>query len=105
MVASRAVTATFVASLGRQHLLEIVVSGADGIVESGDHGISCTASGPDCQQLYDAGGTVTLRWDLLRAAGRFAGWGGDCLGFGPLQQITLVMNGDKRCTATFSSPS
>lgn len=105
LTGDRGVGANFTPSVGQQVLLEIVVSGQDGIVESADRGISCTASGPDCQQLYAPGTAVALRADLLRAAGRFAGWGGDCQGFGQLLDITVLMNGPKRCTATFSSPS
>jgi hypothetical protein len=48
---------------------------------------------------------VTLGFELLRARGRFAGWGGECAGFGTAATGMLVMDADKRCTAQFSSPS
>jgi hypothetical protein len=105
MGASRSVTAAFTREVGAQYLLEMVVSGSDGIVESSDRGIVCAASGPDCQQLYNPGASVGLSYNLLRAAGSFQGWGGDCAAFGATASPTLVMNGNKRCTAQFSSPS
>ena len=106
MTAARSVGAAFKRAVGGgRFLLEMVVFGQDGIVESGDHGVVCTAAGPDCQELYAPGAAVALSFNLLRAAGRFMGWGGDCAGFGSSPTPTLVMNEDKHCTARFSSPS
>lgn len=106
MNATHSVSAAFKRPVGGgQYLLELTVIGQDGIVESSDRGLVCTASGPDCQELYAPGTPVHLSFNLLRSAGVFMGWGGDCAGFGTAPTPTLVMNGNKRCSARFSSPS
>ena len=102
MNASRSVGAAFKTVVGNSYLLEFVVTGDDGIVESADHGITCTSSGPDCQELYAPGTSVMLSFNLLRASGTFQGWSGDCAGFGFSPSPTLVMNGNKRCGASFT---
>jgi hypothetical protein len=39
----------------QRHRLEVVVTGQDGIVESSDHAIACTACEPDCEESYAPG--------------------------------------------------
>jgi outer membrane protein assembly factor BamB len=104
MNAARQVDANFTRAVGNSYRLEVQVIGDDGIVESSDRGITCTSSGPDCQELYAPGRNVTLAYNLLRGGGSFLGWEGDCASFGTLGSVALVMNGDKRCIARFSSP-
>jgi hypothetical protein len=105
MTAARNVEAAFSRDVGGdEYLLEFVVMGADGIVESSDQGIICTAAGPDCQEFYLPGVSVGISQTLLRSGGTFLGWGGDCAAFGSAASFNLLMNGDKRCTAQFSSP-
>jgi hypothetical protein len=105
MDAARSASAAFDRRVGFEYQLEFVVFGEDGIVESADHGIICTAAGPDCQEFYPAGISVPISYSLLRGGGTFLGWGGDCAHFNLFASGNLQMNGDKRCTATFSSPA
>jgi hypothetical protein len=104
MTRARGVEAEFDYAVGGQYLLEFVVTGADGIVESSDHAIICSSAGPDCQEHYLPGVSVSIGYNLLRGGGTFLGWGGDCANFGFAGSNNLVMNGDKHCTAQFSSP-
>jgi hypothetical protein len=103
MGSNRAVGAAFTRMVGNNPLLEFSVIGSDGIVESSDRGISCTSSGPDCQQLYTLGSSVGIGFNLLRSGATFQGWGGDCAFASSALRFNLVMDGNKRCTATFSS--
>jgi len=77
--------------------LDVVKAGSgSGTVTSGDGLISC---GSDCSEIYAHGTSVTLT-ATPNTGSVFAGWsGGGCTGTGP---CTVVMDGPKTITATFS---
>jgi CSLREA domain-containing protein/uncharacterized repeat protein (TIGR01451 family) len=69
-----------------------------GSVTSQPAGISC---GRDCTEVYAEGATVVLR-ARPRSGTTFIGWGGGCASAGANLTCTLVMDGDKTVTATFT---
>jgi uncharacterized surface anchored protein len=67
-----------------------------GSVTSDPAGIDC---GSDCSEAYGEGRRVTLT--AAEASGSaFGGWSGDCSG--TTSPITVTMNANKACTATFN---
>lgn len=82
---------------GESHLLTVERSGR-GKVRSQPSGISC---GRDCEETYGDGATVILR-ARPRSGNEFAGWGGDCASVGLDPTCTVVMDGDKVVTASFT---
>ena len=68
----------------------------DGTVTSAPTGIDCE---PDCTESYDEGTGVVLIAEA-EAGSTFAGWTGACSG--SMSTCTLVMNGPRSATATFS---
>jgi hypothetical protein len=69
-------------------------------VTSTPGGIAC---GTACVATFAAGGTVILN-ATADSGGAFAGWGGDCAGFGTQPTCTFSMNAAKSVTATFNNP-
>jgi len=70
-----------------------------GTVTSSPEGISC---GADCSEAYTAGTTVTLT-ATPDTDSVFSGWSGDCSGTDPA--VTVIVDGEKSCIATFSFAS
>jgi hypothetical protein len=68
----------------------------DGTVTSAPAGIDCE---PDCTESYDAGTGVVLLAEASDGS-TFTGWSGACTG--TMSTCTLVMNGPRSVTATFS---
>ena len=81
------------------HTLAISKAGT-GTVTSTPGGIAC---GTSCVTTFVGGGTVILN-ATADSGGTFAGWGGDCAGFGTQPTCTLSMNAAKNVTATFNNP-
>ena len=80
-----------------EHILTVAVMNileAEGYVWSTPGGIEC---GSDCEQIYNAGQTVTLHTDVEN--GEFLGWLGDCSGDDP--DLPVLMDADKHCIARF----
>ena len=97
MNANKTCTATFTRTPSNLYTLTVTKSGTGtGTVTSNPPGISC---GADCSEVYSAGATVTLT-AVPGAGSAFTGWSGDCSGANPT--TTVIMNGNKSCTATFT---
>jgi hypothetical protein len=69
-----------------------------GAVTSDPAGINC---GADCTEIYDDNTVVTLT-AYPGVKSFFVGWSGDCSG--TEHTTTVIMDGDKACTATFGWP-
>jgi len=83
-----------------QYTLTVTKSGTGtGTVTSSPEGISC---GADCSEAYTAGTTVTLT-ATPDTDSVFSGWSGDCSGTDPA--VTVIVDGEKSCIATFSFAS
>jgi hypothetical protein len=98
-LAGNALAANFTWSFTTQALfpLTIVKQGSGtGTVSSDLPGISCGAS---CFASYPGGNTVLLT-AAADAGSVFTGWGGSCSG--SQNTLSLLMNGPKNCTATFT---
>jgi hypothetical protein len=89
MTANKTVTAAFVDVNAKPSYVLTVATTGSGIVE-------VTPKQPD----YDSGTVVTLQ-PVGANGGTFTGWGGALLGTGT-KVATLVMNGDKAVTASFT---
>ena len=96
------ISCTFTNTEGRMLTVEIDPLGTGtGRVESDDGGIDCGSTANDCEETYDDGTEV----DLEATNGPdsfFVGWSGDgaCTGTDPM--ITLTMDQNINCTATFN---
>ena len=88
------VTCTFTNTLQLTLTVDRAGSGA-GTVTSDPAGIDC---GVDCTEIYNWGALVALT-ATADANSAFEGWSGDCSGANPT--ITVTMDADKTCTATF----
>ncbi|MCG6927005.1 MAG: GDSL-type esterase/lipase family protein [Acidobacteria bacterium] len=95
-----AFTVTLTAStLPDTYTLSVSTSGSGrGTVTASPAGISC---GSDCHEVYDAATTVTLT-PSVASGSTFAGWSGDCAGFG---ECTVTMSAARSVTATFDGPA
>lgn len=71
-----------------------------GLITSNPEGISC---GEDCQEAYPHSTSVVLT-ATPSGGSSFAGWSGDCTDMGN-SQARVSMDGDKTCTATFTTLS
>jgi hypothetical protein len=91
------------AVLAVQGIALTVTKYGSGTLTSNPPGITC---GSDCSEIYTGGTIVTLTAipELNAPDGgyRFAGWGGDCSGFGTAPTCTLGMNAAKTVSATFA---
>jgi uncharacterized repeat protein (TIGR02543 family) len=84
--------------LAQGHTLTVNKAGTGtGTVTSDPAGINC---GADCTNGYNEDTDVTLT-AIPDADSAFTGWSGDCSGADPT--ITVTMDDDKTCTATFTS--
>lgn len=94
------VSASLSGTSGQQEFdLRVILTGAgQGKVTSSDGKINCP---PQCTAKYKPNTPVTLQADAA-AGSAFDGWGGDCSGSGRNNTCTIVMNGDKTVTASFS---
>jgi hypothetical protein len=93
MDAAKSCTATFTL---KQFDLSVALAGnGSGNVGSSPAGITC---GVDCNEPYNVGTTVTLT-ATPDASSIFTGWSGDCSGTD--STVTVIMDTDKTCTATF----
>lgn len=81
--------------------LTVVVTGTGGRISSSPAGISdCRESSGTCEADF-ASNTVVQLAAAPDANRSFTGWGGACTGTS--QSCTVVMNGDRTVTATFTS--
>ena len=89
----KSVNATFT----KQYTLTVTKAGTgSGTVTSSPSGISC---GADCSEKYNYGTSLELT-AASDAGSTFINWSGDCSG--SVSPITIVIDGDKTCTATFN---
>ncbi len=80
-----------------QYTLTVIKSGTGtGTVMSSPAGIDC---GSDCTEEYDYNTQVVLK-AVADTGSAFAGWSGDCSGSDA--EITVTMDKDRSCTATFT---
>ncbi len=97
MNSNKTCTATFTQ---QQYTLTVTKSGTgSGTVTSSPSGITC---GTDCSEAYGPGTTVTLT-ATPDTGSAFTGWSGDC-SWKELT-VTVTIDTDKTCTATFSPAS
>ncbi len=83
-----------------QYMLSVSLAGTgSGTVTSAPVGITCSASGSDCQEEYPQATRVTLT-PTPEDGSTFAGWGGACSGTGT---CTVTMNQAQSVTATFNT--
>ena len=82
------------------NILTIAAATNNGTVTSNPSGISCGHGGTLCSASYTTGSRVTLT--ATAADGfAFASWGGHCAG--ATNPVTLIMDAEKTCTATFDA--
>ena len=89
---------------GNTEILTITLVTNNGTVTSNPSGINCGHGGTLCSENYTAGSVLTLTGTAAEAAAdgfAVVSWGGDCAGAN--NQITLTMDTDKICTATFGA--
>jgi hypothetical protein len=89
---------------GNTEILTITQVTNNGTVTSNPTGINCGNGGTLCSANYTTGSVVTLTGTAAEAAAdglTVVSWGGDCAGAN--NQITLTMDTDKICTATFGA--
>ncbi len=98
MTASTTVTALF-SGASSQATLTVTVTGSGRVVGPG---INCGLGNTDCSEIYSTNTTVTLA-EAPASGATFVGWGGACTGASA--SCTILMNGTKALTATFSQIS
>lgn len=91
---------TVIASFAQNLYTLTVSTKGPGSVTSDPIGINCSGTTTPCSASYAAGTTVSLS-ATPSANNVFKGWSGDCISFGLSNPISVLMDGDKTCTATF----